>query len=119
MSWIPVNVQGRTQRVAVVRSGNGVLVSWGGMVRKILPETTSSGVVSVVEREVRAPMTGRVVKVIAAAGAQVRARDPLIVLEAMKMEYRLTAPRDGVIETVTCAEGERVDLGRVLVTLAP
>jgi biotin carboxyl carrier protein len=35
------------------------------------------------------------------------------------MEYRLSAPRDGVVETVSCAEGDRVDLGRVLVTLKP
>ena len=54
-----------------------------------------------------------------AAGRPVRAREALVVLEAMKMEYRLTAPRDGVVESVSCAEGERVDLGRVLVTLAP
>lgn len=119
MSWIAVDVAGRTLRVGIVRSGNAVLVSWGGIVKTLLPESAAAVPGSVVEREVRAPMTGRVVKVSAAAGASVRARDSLVVLEAMKMEYRLTAPRDGVIESVSCVEGDRVDLGRVLVTLAP
>jgi 3-methylcrotonyl-CoA carboxylase alpha subunit len=119
MSWLHVDVRGKTLRVAIVRSGDGVLVSWGGIVRRVLPESASVAVSTVTERDVRAPMTGRVVKVAAAVGASVRARDTLIVLEAMKMEYRLTAPRDGIIEAVRCSEGERVDLGRVLVILSP
>ena len=119
MSWIRVAVGGRMLRVAIIRSGNGVLVSWGGVVRRVQAESASVVVSTVKEREIRAPMTGRVVKVAAVVGASVRARDTLLVLEAMKMEYRLSAPRDGVVETVSCSEGDRVDLGGVLVTLAP
>jgi len=119
MSWIQVAVGSRMLRVAIVRSGTGVLVSWGGIVRRVEAESGSVVVSTVQEREIRAPMTGRVVKVAAVVGASVRARDTLLVLEAMKMEYRLSAPRDGVVEAVRCAEGDRVDLGRVLLTLAP
>ena len=39
--------------------------------------------------------------------------------KALKMEYRLVAPRDGTVESVRCKEGDRVELGHVLVTLAP
>ncbi|MBV8880979.1 MAG: hypothetical protein JO332_13500 [Planctomycetaceae bacterium] len=119
MSWITVNVGGRPQKVAIVRTGNGALVSWMGRVVPVALEPVGSASTATAEREIRAPMTGRVVKISATAGASVRAREPLIVLEAMKMEYRLTAPRDGVVERISCAEGDRVDLGRVLVTLAP
>ena len=70
-------------------------------------------------REIRAPMTGKVIKVIAAAGASVKANEVLVIMEAMKMEYRLAAPRDGVVEAVFCKEGELVDLGRALAVLAP
>lgn len=119
MTWITVNVAGRAVKFAIVRSGDAALVSWDGCVKRIAPESASAAPAGTTERELRAPMTGRVVKVTATRGASVRARETLIVLEAMKMEYRLTAPRDGVIEAVSCAEGERVDLGRVLVTLAP
>jgi 3-methylcrotonyl-CoA carboxylase alpha subunit len=117
MSWLSVVVGGKTMRIAIVRSGGAAWVSWEGLVRRITPESALAAGSTAVERELRAPMTGRVVLVSAAVGAAVRARDTLVVLEAMKMEYRLTAPRDGVIESVTCAEGDRVDLGRVLVTL--
>jgi len=119
MSWLRVEVGGRTLRVAIVRSGDAAWVSCDGIVRRVAPEAAPTNGPARAERELRAPMTGRVVKVTAAPGRSVRARELLVVLEAMKMEYRLTAPRDGVVESVSCAEGERVDLGRVLVTLAP
>jgi len=119
MSWIRVEKAGKSERVAIVRTASGARVSWNGITREIRSESSSPASRVSTEREIRAPMTGRVVSVAASPGAAVRARDPLVVLEAMKMEYRLTAPRDGVIESVACKAGERVDLGSVLVTLAP
>ena len=70
-------------------------------------------------REIRAPMTGKVVKVVAAPGASVKANEVIVIMEAMKMEYRLAAPRDGVVESILCKEGELVDLGRTVAVLAP
>jgi biotin carboxyl carrier protein len=119
MSWIHVDVGGRTVRVAIVRSGEGAWVGWMGQVRYLGPERSARSNPGAAEREVRAPMTGRVVKVSAAPGSSVRANDILVILEAMKMEYRLIAPRDGIVESVGCKEGERVELGHVVVTLAP
>jgi acetyl/propionyl-CoA carboxylase alpha subunit len=119
VSWIEVEVQGAKVRVAIVRAGEGAWIAWQGQARYLGPERAASAGAVVAEREVRAPMTGRVVKVAAAAGSIVRANEVLVVLEAMKMEYRLVAPRDGTVETVGCREGDRVDLGHVLVTLTP
>ena len=62
-------------------------------------------------------MTGRVVQVAVAQGAQVEAQSLLVVLEAMKMEYRLSAPCAGHVDSVRCQPGELVDLGAILVTL--
>jgi 3-methylcrotonyl-CoA carboxylase alpha subunit len=70
-----------------------------------------------VHDEIRAPMTGKVVAIPVAAGEAVELGAVLVVLEAMKMEYRLTAPRAGVIEKIQCVEGELVDLGKAVVTL--
>jgi 3-methylcrotonyl-CoA carboxylase alpha subunit len=64
-------------------------------------------------------MTGKVVRVVVCPGTAVRRNDVLVVLEAMKMEYRLSAPRDGTVESVRCQEGELVDLDHLLVTLEP
>ena len=48
-----------------------------------------------------------------------RAGELLVILEAMKMEYRLEAPFDGLVEAVCCEPHQPVDLGDVLVRLRP
>jgi acetyl/propionyl-CoA carboxylase alpha subunit len=69
------------------------------------------------ESSVAAPMPGTVIKVLVAPGDHVKARQPLLVLEAMKMETPLTAPYDAVVRNVNVAEGDRVARGAVLVEL--
>ena len=63
------------------------------------------------------PMSATVVRIAVKAGDRVKANDPLVVLEAMKMELPIRAPRDGVIAAVNCREGEMVQPGTVLVEL--
>ncbi|MBP7127555.1 hypothetical protein KBD49_14430 [Myxococcota bacterium] len=67
-------------------------------------------------REVRARLPGRVVRVHAAPGDRVRRGDPLVVVEAMKMEDEVRSPRDGRIEAVGVREGQRVERDALLVT---
>lgn len=66
---------------------------------------------------VRAVMPGRVLRVLVAPGQQVSARQGLVVVEAMKMENEVTAPRDGVVKEVKVAPGRAVETGQVLVVL--
>jgi pyruvate carboxylase subunit A/propionyl-CoA carboxylase alpha chain len=61
-----------------------------------------------------APMPGSVLRVGAAAGDTVTAGQPLIWLEAMKMEHTVTAPGDGVLAELNVAPGQQVDVGAVL-----
>ena len=68
--------------------------------------------------EVRAPMNARVVEVVVAAGAEVRAGDRLVVLESMKMEHEVRAPRAGRIVETAVHAGEQVAPGRVLARYA-
>jgi len=65
-----------------------------------------------------APMPGRVVQLLVAAGDQVRRGQPLAVLEAMKMEHTIAAPRDGAVAALRCAVGDLVEEGAELIALA-
>jgi 3-methylcrotonyl-CoA carboxylase alpha subunit len=58
-----------------------------------------------------APMPATVIRVQTGTGATVRKGDVVLVLEAMKMEMPLRAPRDGIVGAVTCREGELVQPG--------
>lgn len=66
---------------------------------------------------ITAPMPGQVLELLVTAGASVAQGAPLLVLGAMKMETRLTAPRAGVIAAIGCAVGETVTRGQVLLRL--
>jgi acetyl/propionyl-CoA carboxylase alpha subunit len=64
-----------------------------------------------------APMPGTVIRVVVAEGDRVEARQPLVVLEAMKMETPVVAPYEAVVRTIHVAEGDRVAGGTVIVEL--
>jgi 3-methylcrotonyl-CoA carboxylase alpha subunit len=68
--------------------------------------------------DILAPMTGKIIKVMAASGDEVEKGQPLVVLEAMKMEHTLTAPRAGKIARLQASVGEQVEEGAVLVAFA-
>ena len=119
MSWIEVQVGGRRVRVAIVRSGEGAWIGWNGQTHYLGSRALEPSARAGEEREIRAPMTGRVVGVVAKPGLKVRSGEVLVILEAMKIEYRLGAPRTGTVASVECAPGSRVDLGQVLVTFEP
>jgi biotin carboxyl carrier protein len=64
-----------------------------------------------------APMPGRIVKVLVKPQETVAARQPLVVIEAMKMENELRAPRGGTVTEVRVSEGSSVEANTVLVVL--
>ncbi|HEX3694270.1 MAG TPA: biotin/lipoyl-containing protein [Polyangia bacterium] len=65
----------------------------------------------------KAPMPGRVVKILVKVGEALAAAQPAVVVEAMKMENELRAPRAGVVREVRCADGEAVEAGQDLVVI--
>ncbi|MCX6538949.1 MAG: biotin/lipoyl-binding protein [Acidobacteria bacterium] len=68
-------------------------------------------------QQVVAPMPGKVVRVLVKPGDQVKARQGLVVVEAMKMENELRSPKDGRIVDVFITEGTSVEAGRLLVVV--
>ncbi len=65
----------------------------------------------------KAPMPGRVLSIAATEGQAVERGQLLLVLEAMKMEHRITAPADGIVKAIRVAQGDQVANGATLVML--
>ncbi len=97
------------RRFAVTTGGDTFLVT--------IPEFSADADAALGGNVVKAPMPGKVLSVLAKAGAAVTRGETLAVLEAMKMEHALTAPRDGVVEAVHACAGQQVADGDLLVML--
>lgn len=69
------------------------------------------------EQALLAPMPGRVVRVLVAVGDEVAVRQPVVVVEAMKMENELRSPKAGRVKELNVTPGTSVDAGRVLLVV--
>lgn len=67
--------------------------------------------------KVEAGTQGKVVKVDASVGASVKKGDPIVTIEAMKMEIPVAAPEDGTVASIDCAVGDSINAGQVLATM--
>ena len=63
-------------------------------------------------------MPGMVLKILVTVGQEVTKGTPLLILEAMKMEHQIVAPRDGTVKAINCREGELVQPGIDLVEIS-
>ena len=66
---------------------------------------------------VEAPMPGKVLSVKAAVGQAVKFGEPLVIMEAMKMETEIVAPADGTVSQILVSTGDAVDTGAAMVIL--
>lgn len=66
---------------------------------------------------IEAGAAGKVFKVEASAGAQVKMGDTVVVLEIMKMETPVVAPKDGTVASINVSEGQSVEAGELLATM--
>lgn len=82
-----------------------------------LAEALGKGAAGTGSGSLTAPMPGRVVKILVTAGEAVELGDPVIIVEAMKMENELQAPASGEVRSIAVAEGDTVDAGQVLVEI--
>ena len=101
-----VSAERRTTRVLVTLNGRR---SRGSGSERAQPGSGPQRIVS--------PMPGKIVRVLVKSGEAVRARQPLVVVEAMKMENELRALRDGTVVEIYAREGTSVDAGVLLVVV--
>ena len=120
--FVSLLVEGRSHTAAVARQADGwsVVIGRDAFVVELL-EASRSGAAApraaTGPARLKAPMPGKIVRVLAGVGALVEAGQGLVVMEAMKMENELRAPRPGVIATIKAKPGNSVNQGDVLVTL--
>ena len=104
----------------VSRYGSLVQVDWpGGATALTALDRFPDPVVPTEPGALLAPMPGIVVRTAAAVGEAVTAGQPLLWLEAMKMEHRVVAPADGILADLRVAVGEQVELGALLAVVHP
>src|SRR5207247_10454841 len=102
---------GAGARVLVGRAGRGYVFESGGEARQAAAGVGSGAVVG--------PMPGKVLAVLVAPGERVAIGQPVVVLEAMKMESTLTADVAGSVRMVAAVAGATVAGGDVLVEITP
>ena len=119
-STVVISIDGRRVRVYIARDGRQRFVAVNGAVYAFAFEPGSAGthlVDATASPEVVAPMPGKVLQVLTAVGQHVDTGDGLLILEAMKMETRLSADAAGTVRDVRVQPGDMVDGGQVLVVL--
>jgi 3-methylcrotonyl-CoA carboxylase alpha subunit len=110
----------RRWRVAIADAGDTVWVSVDGRVAVVDVETGTARTRSrrsTAGDAMMAPMPATVVKLLVEPGQAVAEGATVLVLEAMKMELPIRAPRDGIVRAVHCTQGELVPSGVALVEL--
>ena len=114
-----LRLDGRAFKARAVRAGSEWHVFCEGGYRRLALKQPLHGIDEDAARtgSLAAPMPGRIVQVLTRPGAAVKRGEPLLVLEAMKMEHTITAPADGVVEAVHYQAGEQVLEGAELITL--
>jgi biotin carboxyl carrier protein len=123
-SWSLI-IAGRSYQVDLDRRRGGVAASVGAgevmlQVEDALHRRLASAAGARAQargESIRAPIAGKVVKVLVAVGDQVAPGRAVIVLEAMKMENELAAERGGTVSAIHKAAGQAVDTGDLLVEL--
>lgn len=119
----PPKAGGKSHRVSVTEGAAGelTLTQADGLVRATVNGRRSrrGGEVAGAagEQRILAPMPGKVLRVLVQPGQDVAARQPLVVVEAMKMENELSSPRAGRVKDVPAVEGQSVEAGRVLIVV--
>jgi propionyl-CoA carboxylase alpha chain len=91
----------------------------GGVTRFQIPPRFTSPDEAGREGSTVAPMPGRVIALLVAVGDTVVAGQPLLTMEAMKMEHQIVSPHPGIIGEVYIQPGQQLDSGQPLLTVDP
>jgi 3-methylcrotonyl-CoA carboxylase alpha subunit len=114
-------VGNRRETVRIYQEGQTVFVHdlRGIHTLTAIPYLTYISAVAETSGELRAPMTGMILKVNVSAGDRIKVGDVAAILESMKMQLRISSETDGVVTAVNCRAGETVERNTVVVVVEP
>ena len=110
-----ITVNGKSYDVSVEEKGGAVSSAPAAQAPAPKAAPVSNGTAGSIRIEAGAQ--GKVFKIAAAPGTKVKAGDPVVVLEVMKMETPVVAPKNGTVASIECKEGDSVDTGALLATM--
>ncbi len=118
-SKISLQLDAQTVTASAMLVGSDIQVAWNNRLLKFSPEDPYAPALSAGASgdQIVAPMPGKIVAIKSAPEQEVSSGDVLIIMEAMKMELSLEAPRDGLIQEISASEGDFVEADAVLLTL--
>ncbi len=116
---------GRSLEVRVEELADGLLLQTAGRAYRVeiadprsWRRIRSGGIDLAGRQQIFAPMAGKVVRVLVAAGQHVETGQGLLVVEAMKMQNEIRSPKSGTIERLLAKEGQAVTAGEILAVIA-
>ena len=121
-SAIPANI------IKYVKELNGIIANvvknkdtwWVHINGKVLTFTSADSMkagAKITQGSLQAPMPGTILDVQVSVGQTIEEGQSLLVMEAMKMEHKITAPFSGTVEKINCNKEQKVDRGFVLIEL--
>src|SRR5215510_8165561 len=104
---------------AFFKEAGEITLQWAGREYHVFDASQRRRIVPSSAGDLRAPMAGKIIRILVQPGEPVKTGALLLILEAMKMEQQITAPHDGVVARLLCREGDQVTAGTELVVLEP
>lgn len=116
-----LEIDGKTQKVRALKRGETLWLHYQGRTITYTPEkkSRSAGAGASHFGTLKSPMPGKVIKVLVQSGQEVKAKQTLLVMEAMKMEYSIKAGEDAKIGQIFCKEGEQLKESQNLIEVLP
>ncbi len=117
-----VNVEGQKRLVAVARDREKYYIDIDSVLLEVSEPSDDGfagggGDAAAVRDKIFAPMPGKIVKIMVAVGDEVKVKQPMVIVEAMKMENQVNSRADGRVKAVNFAAGDQVDTETPIIEL--
>ncbi len=114
-----IQIDGKPVKVSIASEGKQRHIFHDGAVYRFtrIEGRKKNAVDGEISPEINSPISGKLVKVDSEEGKMVEEGQTLMTIEAMKMEYQIKAPYDGIVERLNFNEGDQVDIGMVLIVM--